>query len=527
MMMKMRVILAAAIVAPAFVLAGCAAATNASSGQAAGSGTQAAASRGGTGAQGGAGRQGTLAQGAAGRRFAAISVQAVPVLSAPLVTDNDTAGTVMPVTQSQVAAQVSGVVLKVVHKAGDFVAQGAAVIQLDDATLRLSEQNAQAALDNAKINLAMGQQNTSESNPKLADQLQATQGSLTAAQKNYDSQKALYDLGGISSAQLDNAKSALNQAQANVEAAKAALDQNSTADTQNIAQLKLAVDQATNQLAIAQLSLQNATIRAPFAGQLAAVNVTPGMYVNVNTSAFLLVSTDKQISFTEPPTDAPTFRIGDVVQFTYAGKSYPVKLVQTPSAPINSVVPMVASVPASMPVSYGAVGTVTYKLTIATGPQIPLSALQSRANINYVDTIVNGKATEVPVTILAEAGTTAVVQGVQAGDQVVINPPPGLLNGATVQVVALPVAQGQGTTTGKPGQGGAGGAQSGQYGGAGGTRTGSSSGGGTQTGQNGGGTQTGQYSGQRTGGQRTGSRQGQTSGGTATGSTQPATGGTP
>ncbi|MCX7038139.1 MAG: biotin/lipoyl-binding protein, partial [Spirochaetes bacterium] len=396
-----------------------------------------------TGAPQGAGVQGSAQS--SGRRFAAIAVQAVTVVSGPLITGNDTAGTVVPVTQSQVAAQVSGVVAKILKKVGDYVKEGAIVVQLDAAALQLALQNAQAALDNAKINLATGQQTTSGSRQKLTDQLQSAQNALNAAQKNYDSLEAQFDLGGVSSSSLDNATSQFYQAKANVESAKLALDQNQQADTQNIAQLKLAVDQATNQLALAQLNLQNAAVRAPFEGQIAAVNVTPGMYVSLNTSTFLLVSADKQINFTEPPTDAPNFGIGDVVQFNYAGRSYPVRLTQTPSAPINGVVPMVAAVPASLPVSYGTVGTITNKLAIGAGPQIPLAALQSRANTNFVYTVTNGKAAETPVDILAEAGTTAVVRGVEAGMQVIINPPPGLLSGSTVQVVAPATSQGQRT----------------------------------------------------------------------------------
>jgi multidrug resistance efflux pump len=498
------------VAAGVLAIAACSKGANSSSGQppaagASGSGAQAGtatATPGQAPAAGGAQGAGGLAAG--GRRFATISVQAVVVRAGPLVTDNNTAGTVMPVTQSQVAAQVSGVVLKVLHKAGDYVREGTAVVQLDDSALKLAVQNAQAALDNARINLAIGQQNTTGSTPKLADQLSAAQGSLTSAQKTYDSQKALYDLGGISSSQLDNAKSALDQAQANVEAAKAALDQNASSDTQNIAQLKLAVDQATNQLAIAQLSLKDATIGAPFVGQIAAVNVTPGSFVSSNTSVFVLVSADKQINFTEPPTDAPTFRIGDAVSFNYNGKSYAVKVMQTPSAPINGVVPMVASVPPSLPVAYGTVGTVTYKITIAAGPQIPISALQSRANVNFVDTVVNGKAVEVPITIIAESGTTAVVQGLNDGDQVIINAPPGLLNGSAVQVIAPPTVQGQAATVQQPATS---------------QRTGQG------TGAQAGGQRSAGQAGSQAGGQGTGTRRGQ-QGGTG-GTTQPATGGNP
>ncbi len=429
--------LAAAVAAASVALAGCSAARDPSS-QGPGAGAQPARAQ--SAQAPGASAQGSARQG--GRRFGAITVQAVSVPAGPLVTENDTAGTVVPVTQSQVAAQVSGVVLQVLRNVGDTVRAGAPVIQLDDAALKLSVANAQAALESAKINLSIGQQSSTESDPKLADQLSAAQTALTAAQKNYGSQKALYDEGGISSSQLDTAKSALDQAQANVEAAKAAVDQNSQADTQNLQQLKLAVDQAGNQLAMAQLNEKNAVVRAPFDGVISAMNVSPGMYVSVNTQAFLVVSIAKQIAFTVPPSDAATFRAGDTVQFDLGGVRHPVKLVQNPAAPINGVVPLAASVPPSLRVSYGAVGTIVYTLTVATGPQIPISALQSRANTDFVDTVVSGKAVEVPVTVVAEAGTTAVVTGVAAGDQVIINPPPGLLDGSAVQVAALPPTPG-------------------------------------------------------------------------------------
>ncbi len=503
---KKAMVLVAGSAALLMVLAGCSGSSG-SDPQAGAAGTgravsaQPAAQSGGTGQAGaGAGQAGSGTAragaftgqgsgGAGGRRAIVVSVQAITVPSGPLVTDNDTAGSVVAATQSSVATQVAGVVQRVLHKSGDWVKLGEPIIQLDDSSLKLSVQNAQAALDNANINLSVGQQSTSESGPRLQEQLQSAQTSLEAAQKNYDSQKASYDLGGISASTLDNAKSALDTAQANVAAAQLALDQNTAADTQTVAQLKIAVRQAETQLAMAQLNLQNAAIRAPFAGQIAAANVTPGMYVSVNTAAFILVSTDRQVNFTMPPADAPSFKVGDVVQFHVSGKGYPVRITQAPSAPINGVVPMVGVLPSGVTLPYGTVGTVTYKLTIGNGPQIPIAALQSQANVNFVYTIVNGKAVQVPVTIVAETGATAVVQGVNAGDQVVVNPPPGLLPGSTVQAVA--VAAG-----GQQGQQGAQGQQA--------TRSSSTGSGSARTGT---------QSGQRTGGATSGS------GGAGSGST--------
>jgi HlyD family secretion protein len=429
-MRTIRPLLSVTILAAALALAGCGAKPADPPGQAAAApGAAPTAGKSGT-------AQGQQGQGG-GRRFATILVQAVTVQSGTLVTDNVTSGTVVPVTQSPVAAQVAGVVARVARTAGDWVKQGALVIQLDDSAVRLAVKNAQAALENAKINLAIARQTATESNPRLGSQLDAAKTALSAAQKNFDSQKKLFDLGGISSSQLDSSQSQLQQAQANVQSAQLALDQNQEAGTQTLAQMQIAVDQAATQVEIAQLNLRNTSITAPFAGQIAAVNVTPGMAVSLNTSVFVLVSAEKQINYTVPPADAALFKAGDAIRFTYAGHDYPVRIVQSPSAPINGVVPLVAGLPPQVPVSYGAVGTISYKLDIATGILIPIASLVTRADQNLVYAIVNSKAVEQPIILVAESGTTAVVKGLEAGMQIVVSPPPGLLAGSTVQAVTV------------------------------------------------------------------------------------------
>jgi HlyD family secretion protein len=254
------------------------------------------------------GRARAVAAGQEGRGFGAIPVQGVTVRFGPLSAEGSTAGTVVPVLQSQVAAQVAGVVARIVRNSGEWVKAGEAVVQLDDTQFGLSVRNAEAALQNAKINLAMGQDTVSQSNPRLQLQVQSAQSALAAAQKNYDAQQALFKLGGTSAAALDSAESQLQQAQANLQLAQTALEQNQKSDSQSLAQLKLAVDQASNQLQSAQLGLSNTTVRAPFEGQVAAVNVNPGEYVSQNTSVFLLVSAARQVSFAVPPPDARPLR---------------------------------------------------------------------------------------------------------------------------------------------------------------------------------------------------------------------------
>src|SRR5271157_3006030 len=130
---RMKIISALlAIVIPLAVLAGCGGGSGPASSQPA---------AGQTGANAANAR--AAGQQKPGVRVSAIPVQAVTILIGPLKTSNDTAGTVVPVTLSSVASQVSGVVSAVPRLAGDWVKAGATVVQLDDSQLRLAVQNAQ------------------------------------------------------------------------------------------------------------------------------------------------------------------------------------------------------------------------------------------------------------------------------------------------------------------------------------------------------------------------------------------------
>ena len=375
--------------------------------------------------------------GATGPGIAEIAVQVVAVSVDSLVVQHQASGTVTPAMQSQVVGQVGGVVARVVRKAGDWVQAGDTVIQLDDSQLQLSVKTAQAALDAVRINLSTGEDTTQQATPTLGLQVQSAESALSVAQRNYDSRKALFDLGGATGADLDRAKSDLETAKANLEAARTAQDQNSKADVQNIAQLKLSVQQADFALQQAQLNLQHASIRAPYAGRLVAVKVMPGEFVGQNAPAFMIGSRAREVDFAVPPGDAGTLPVGAAITFALNGKSYPLRVSQSSEVPLNGVVPLVAALPESLPLTFGAVGTVSYSVTLARGALVQTGALQTNEDQNFVYVVEGGKALARRITILAESGNSAAVTGVNAGNLVVVNPPPGLLDGSLVKPLPL------------------------------------------------------------------------------------------
>jgi hypothetical protein len=142
---------------------------------------------------------------------------------------------------------------------------------------------------------------------------------------------------------------------------------------------------------------------------------------------------------------------GAKISFALNGKSTPVSLVGVPSAPVNGQVPLEAALPDGFPGGYGTVGTVTYTQVLATGTLIPIPAIQTLENTTYVFAVgKDNKVSQINIAVQADSGILAAVTGLDDGAQVVLNPPPGLLPGATVRLVKPEVLKTTADTTKKP-----------------------------------------------------------------------------
>lgn len=375
------------------------------------------------GAPGPAGAQGFGGGQRPGGRNQVIPVQVSTVVFGPLTASNTSAGVVSPEIQSSVAAGANGTVRTIVRKAGEWVSAGDVVIQLDDTQLKLSLALAQTSLQNALVNAGFDESGKPSPTSTIALKIQYAQSDVAAKQRTYEADLALFKLGGVTQTTLDNDQSAIQNAQATLESLKASVQQST-----------MTVQTATLQVQQAQLNLSNASIKAPFDGQIAAVNLRPGEYVGTSTAAFVLVSRNKILTFSVPPSDAPGLTWGTPVKFTYGGTEYQARITQLPAAPVGGLIPLTASLPTNLSPPLGTVGTITYTVELARGALVPLPAVQSAENTTFVFTADEAnKVGKSQVTILAETGAFAAVAGVKVGTTVVLNPPPGLLVGSTVQ----------------------------------------------------------------------------------------------
>lgn len=189
---------------------------------------------------------------------------AVPTVSnvqAPPAQSNVTAdGTIQPVRHASLAFKTAGTVAEVNVKAGDLVQTGLVLVRIDDKDLRNQLNQADAALDVAKSQLAQLKAGASQA------ERQAAQDALTAAQAKYDEAKK------------NGSSSAIKEAAAGVSQAKSAvakLDPSANA----IAVLQAQVDQAQAADDSARAALDQAGIKAPFGGTIAQVNVNVGDFI--------------------------------------------------------------------------------------------------------------------------------------------------------------------------------------------------------------------------------------------------------
>jgi multidrug resistance efflux pump len=382
-------------------------------------------------------------QGGESLRTLSIAVRATKVPGGILRANRDTAGVVSPALQSSVAAGVGGIVAKVVRQAGDWVAAGELVVQIDDTALRLSVTNAEAALESARLNLRLVEENASQSNARLELQLESAQAGYDSAKRFFESQKALFDLGGVSAQALDQARSQFAAAQANLENAKLALDQNqrgvSSTPSQSREALGIAVRTAENNLMQARINLEKASIVAPFAGQIASISAAPGMYLGQNSAAFVLVGPERQVAFSISPSDAAELRQGTRLTFEAEGGKHLIVVKQAPTVPVNGMLAMTASIEGGSSLPFGMVGKISYVVPLARGTLVPVGSIGTIENRNYLFIIKDDRVITRNIKVLATSGAVAAVDGVAAGEVVVLNPPPGLVDGQEVKAAMIEV----------------------------------------------------------------------------------------
>jgi len=305
-------------------------------------------------------------------------------------------GSIAPLRQLHLSSEVTARVVSVEVRAGDRVAEGDLLVQLDAETLGNQLAQARATVE-------------------------ATRAQLRLARNRQDRTSSLVDRGLSPSSEL--------------EAAAAEVDQ-----------LTASLGGQETQVRTAEEAVENATVEAPFSGMISAREVDPGAFVSTGAPLVTLVDLESlEFAATVPVRYAPLIEPGQSVELNVeglSGRSFggeverinPVAIEGSRMLPVYVRIAnrdgrlrggMFASGRLVLEREDGAIG-------------IPAEAVQEDAEGTFVLKIEDGRITRQPVerARLWDNGRMAeIAEGLSPGDRIVSQPLTRLRPGATVEIV--------------------------------------------------------------------------------------------
>ncbi len=191
-------------------------------------------------------------------------------------------GSLYPLEESTLSAEVEGPVSEVLADVGDTVREGQPLILLDQRELRFEVERQQGLVRQVRAQLGLG---PNDPPPRDAHQLASVQkadADRFDAQRKYERAQALFKDSLISQQQFDEAASRFQSTQASYDLA-----------LQEVERLKALLISGEASEHLAEKKLADATIRAPYSGSVQSRAVHPGEYLKVQSPVMVLVRTDR------------------------------------------------------------------------------------------------------------------------------------------------------------------------------------------------------------------------------------------
>lgn len=231
----------------------------------------------------------------------------------------------------------------------------------------------------------------------------------------------------------------------------------------NTAQARL--EEARANLSLAEQNLEDATIRAPFAGRTGARSFDVGDYVSVGDDLFTLVDDDPmEIGFSVPERYLGSLELGSPVSLTVRsmpGRTFRGKIdfVSPYVDPTNRTVALKARVPnPESELRPGQFADVRLQLQSRPAVLLPEAAVVPRQGGNVVFVADGGRAVRRQVELGARRrGEVEIVSGVSPGDTVVVAGQQKISDGSEISVtITGAVVEEAGEAAGDPAGGGTG-----------------------------------------------------------------------
>jgi membrane fusion protein (multidrug efflux system) len=304
-------------------------------------------------------------------------------------------GTLYPKDTATIAAQVDGAVERTFVDFGD----------------RVKSNQDLAFIDTASYEAQLTQQ---------AGNLARAAANLTNARRNYERVQRLSKDEIASAADFDTARSALDQAEADVKAARGAEG-------------------------VSKLNVERSRVTAPFDGSISQRVVGRGDYVKggsplfeiVNDSVlkFIFAVPERHASFVSKGLPV-SFRVDNYPGEQFTGSVYLISPSVTTVTRSFNVGALVTNAEFRLKANTFALGALVVQPGVPT-PVVPLEAIVSFAGVTKVFRVRDGKAESRAVQIgRVRDGLQEIIEGVALGDQVVLSGTTKLTDGVSVNVAA-------------------------------------------------------------------------------------------
>ena len=191
-------------------------------------------------------------------------------------------GSLYPLEESTLSAEVEGRVSDVLADVGDTVREGQPLILLDERELRFEVERQQGLVRQVRAQLGLGPKDPAPQDPHRLASVQKAEADRFDAQRKYERGQALFKDNLISQQQFDEASSRFQSTQATYDLA-----------LQEVERLKALLISSEASEHLAEKKLADATIRAPYLGSVKSRAVHPGEYLKVQSPVMVLVRTDR------------------------------------------------------------------------------------------------------------------------------------------------------------------------------------------------------------------------------------------
>jgi len=376
---------------------------------------------------------------------AAIPVEVITAEVRPLIEELRYTGTVLAEPSAEISPKVTGTIKEVSVSEGDRVDAGAVLAVIDDAIYVDQVSLARHQVEAARAQLAAAQSARPENIAQARAALAAAESALDTARKNYERQKALFEEGVISQAQLELAESQYEAAKAQYTAAKENLRIAETgARPEDKKSLEMVLKLAQDQLALANTNLSYTRIRAPFASTVTARMTEVGEFAAPGAPLFELADLEHlELQIFLPPEAVQQLAVGDIASFTpevdRGVRSATVARIFPASSGKSKLVEVRLQVvpQAAQGLRPGGFADVVILREVSRGNVVvPLKAVLDLPTDQPRLFIVEGdKAREVKVRVGATTGREAeILSPLKGGEQVVVDGQNYVSDGSTVQV---------------------------------------------------------------------------------------------